>query len=305
MSRILHISDLHFWHIPRNPLQWISKRATTYLGILLQTKRKFKEARMKQLLKSIDSLNVSAVVISGDLTSSGTDEEFEMFDLFFQELKKHVEHICLVPGNHDVYIERDRSKGFYKHAAKWLPENVVDSLFEKRQASLVMGHIEYILLDLCQPRPFFHAEGIFSEEQAQTLSETLKEKHLSKERLVVGHYPMHPTQSPSQELIGYKKLENTFRADHSVRAYLHGHTHQQHIIDERFFGLPVSIESGSLSACDKAGFALLEMHPSSSRIYLYRFDPLHNWQVHQELLWKVDQEDGAIGDNFFKNNVIL
>jgi hypothetical protein len=129
-----------------------------------------------------------------------------------------------------------------------------------------MGHIEYILLDLCQPRPFFHAEGIFSEEQAQTLIETLKKKN------------------PLKELLGYKKLENIFRLDHSVRAYLHGHTHQQHIIDERFLGLPVSIESGSLSPFDKASFALLEIQPASSKVYLYRYDPLHNWQVHQELL---------------------
>lgn len=293
MSRILHISDLHFWHIPRNPLTWVSKRATTYLSLLSHPHRRFKKARMKQLLKIIDSLNLSHVIISGDLTVSGTDDELELFDGFFKELKARVAFVSLVPGNHDVYIERDRSRGFYRHAERWMPKEVVDELFEKRQAIQVLGDVEIILLDLTRPRPVFRAEGIFSDTQEQLLQQALQANPKADFRIVVGHYPMHPTKSTTQQLVGYEKLENSLRGNKSVQAYLHGHTHQQHVIDERFFGLPVSVDSGSLSAPLQAGFSLLELGESSNRLQMYRFDSLHGWEVHQELLWRNESSEIA------------
>lgn len=286
MNRILHISDLHFWHLPRHPMMWLSKRACTYLGVLLNPNRRFKDVRMQQLLKTAESLNLSHVVISGDLTLSGSDHEFEMFDEFYQQLKKIVPHICLVPGNHDLYIEREWGKGFYKHALKWMDEETLHSLFEKRQASIILSEIEFILLDQARPRPIAHAEGLFEKDQATLLKQTLSQKTSAQARLVVGHYPMHPTKKATNNLEKFELLEDTLRDELSVSAYLHGHTHQQYIIDERYFGLPVSIDSGCLSTPLQAGFCTLEIQESTQRAALYRFDSLHGWQMHQELLWK-------------------
>jgi 3',5'-cyclic AMP phosphodiesterase CpdA len=291
MTRILHLSDLHFWHLPKRPSMWLSKRASTYLALLMQSHRRFKLVRMEQLLKIIPELNLSHAVISGDLTLSGTDHEFEMFHAFYQQLKKMVPHICVVPGNHDLYIKRKWKKGFYKHALQWMDEVTLQGLFEKRQSTVTLDGVEFILLDLARPCPLGHAEGLFSHEQALELKKAVeKPTHIS--RVVVGHYPMHPTKKRANQLEGFEKLEETLRAQ-NVTAYLHGHTHQQHLIDERYFGLPVSMDSGSLSGPLQAGFNILDIQENMSHAYMYHYDSLHGWQMHQELLWRMNSMEVA------------
>jgi 3',5'-cyclic AMP phosphodiesterase CpdA len=67
-------------------------------------------ARRKKLVRSLRTAVRSGadhVIVSGDLTESGTPEQFEALADALHEVRIDPEHLTLVPGNHDAYAAPD------------------------------------------------------------------------------------------------------------------------------------------------------------------------------------------------------
>ena len=76
IRRLVHLSDLHFGASPRL------------------------EARTAAVVDDLVARNVDHVVVTGDMTEHGTNEEFERFCRVFEPLAQR-RRLTVIPGNHD------------------------------------------------------------------------------------------------------------------------------------------------------------------------------------------------------------
>jgi len=98
---ILHLSDIHFGsdHAFQGRLKIVDL--------------------MKKLLKNIAAVGkIDLVIVSGDLTSRGTEKEFEKAEEFLisiaEELRLGLDRFVIVPGNHDIYRGEEEGRRFLK-----------------------------------------------------------------------------------------------------------------------------------------------------------------------------------------------
>lgn len=143
---ILHISDLHFGGSHRFlPMDGFSIDDTPKLSSLIT-----------EDIKNLN-LTIDAIVISGDITSTGDSEEFEFAIDHIKELHKllnvPIENIVTVPGNHDITWKKNNpnesasaSKASYRFFYNSLygvkpkdPERFPHIVFIKDKNLLIVG----------------------------------------------------------------------------------------------------------------------------------------------------------------------
>src|SRR5450432_2080609 len=104
ITRIAHISDVHLLAEPAQKRHDLRVRFLSFGRVLDAAARirKLKTALCKALRSGADH-----VLVSGDLTESGTPEQFETLASVLDELRIDPERLTLVPGNHDAYTSHD------------------------------------------------------------------------------------------------------------------------------------------------------------------------------------------------------
>src|SRR5262249_44881663 len=75
--RIVHISDMHFWHITLNPLRLMSKRILGMANLILNRARFYKMEVMSAVVERVKELKPDHMLVTGDLTTTALDEEFQ------------------------------------------------------------------------------------------------------------------------------------------------------------------------------------------------------------------------------------
>src|SRR2546425_11690303 len=99
--RIVHISDLHFWHITLHPRELVSKRLLGMCNLVLSRARKYRMSSMPLVVERIRALEPDHVLVTGDLTSTALEEEFEAARRPLERLETHASPPAVIPGNHD------------------------------------------------------------------------------------------------------------------------------------------------------------------------------------------------------------
>ena len=113
MTRVIHISDLHFWQIVRNPLLLCNKRMLGNLNLLLRRRKYVRQEQAAAFIELFSTLNADVLLIGGDLTTTATDAEYKMAAAFVDALARYDAPIYMTAGNHDLYIfESLRRKRF-------------------------------------------------------------------------------------------------------------------------------------------------------------------------------------------------
>jgi 3',5'-cyclic AMP phosphodiesterase CpdA len=102
MSSILHLSDLHLGE----PEAWqhISPHKSTVAGGDGITQKDVLGETIEQLKDTAAWQDLTAVVVSGDLTNQARADGFAEFQTLLKDLRKKVgaRNVLIVPGNHDV-----------------------------------------------------------------------------------------------------------------------------------------------------------------------------------------------------------
>jgi len=120
---LLHIADLHFWRIVRNPIRLINKRFLGNINVALRRRREFDLERAESYADVIANAGPKHALFTGDFTSTATEAEFAMALAFVQRLRDKGLTITVLPGNHDVYTFRSRRKArFERYFAEFVPE---------------------------------------------------------------------------------------------------------------------------------------------------------------------------------------
>ena len=119
---LLHVTDLHFWEVVKNPFLLLNKRFIGNLNVWLRRRHAYHTDLAGAFAETLRDTGVSTILLGGDFTSTATNCEFEQALRFANALKEHGLEVLAIPGNHDVYtFEARRARRFERHFEAFLP----------------------------------------------------------------------------------------------------------------------------------------------------------------------------------------
>lgn len=203
---LLHISDTQF-----------GDKHAFKPGALLESLK-----RDLDILKNDFALVPSVVVLTGDLTESGREPEFEQALEFVEELAKHLvidkKHFAIVPGNHDIHRESCHEyfdNCMKKHQAfqePYWPKLYNYAKFFKRFYGSSFSFSEK------QPWTLFKISGRKFKLVIAGLNSTMKDSHKSEDHY--GYVGKKQLDQFAEKLAKYKEREwlRIVALHHNVRS---------------------------------------------------------------------------------------
>ena len=263
MNKIVHISDLHIYADRRN---WIKRQFWRfwYYSRRIDT-RLYTESNAKKLFAHIGTLKPIHIIITGDLTTTGHEEEFKKAKKLLYKLEQEIKSnenqepeeqelpisdkiidskldqklFTIVPGNHDV-VNKDKVEGkysklglFFKYFGETIPAfnpdlKNCDSLFPFKKD--IGENIELIGINSAKnvsvQWAWRNAVGKIWHKQLDDLPDLLQ---TDKFKIVALHH--HPLPIPYDDKFeGLMRLKDSKRFLHicytnGVDLILHGHKH--------------------------------------------------------------------------------
>lgn len=221
--RILHVSDLHYWHVTLNPFRLAGKRFLGMGNLLVNRAWKFRRETLPALVAHARDLQPDHILITGDLTATALEEEFRSVQAALEPLGPTPSLVTMIPGNHDRYTRRARRERlFEKYFGDYAPSHDFPWLKRLGSDTAILG------LDACT-RARISARGTISANQldrAQQLLDTADP--IIQSPLVMCHYPFALpegiTETLGHRLEGAAHLRR-FLQDKGPILYCHGHVH--------------------------------------------------------------------------------
>jgi 3',5'-cyclic AMP phosphodiesterase CpdA len=249
---ILHISDLHLGY-ERERVVYDQARSQRALRRDLDVLRSRREIGP-----------IKAVVVSGDIAYRGQPESYERAFLFLKglctELKIGLDHVVLVPGNHDVnrqnaYSEWERlptgereANGLYSKYEQFLAFTsrfYGEPLFTEDRAYRVFefGSVMMVALDSChrEGNPFYrcrvcpkeHYYGWIDEQQLFRAMSELEKRRTGPATACIAvchHHALPRNGGPpgcnGDHLVNYHDPVKYALAEAGISVLLHGHSHK-------------------------------------------------------------------------------
>lgn len=224
--RLIHLTDLHL----TQPPGWLSYRGRShygkrYLGYLSWWRRRrhsLREVWFEELLEVVVHLAPDQILVSGDLTQTGTVEEIDAALGWIQRLGSP-EQVLVVPGNHDVYAAESMARvqsrwGDYLHLAN-------------AEYPLVRDFAGVRIVGLCsaRPTPPFSATGRLGEDQCERLDALLAEAADALQVVLLHHPPVPGLVTPRKRLQDADVLADIL-SRRGVELVLHGHQHRNRAV---------------------------------------------------------------------------
>jgi 3',5'-cyclic AMP phosphodiesterase CpdA len=201
MFSFLHISDLH---IPSSEME-------TSHGVSPCQ-------RLDHVIDSIDKLEYppSFAIITGDLSTEGTVEGYELVRRYTERLNEKRVRTILAMGNHD-----DREN--YRQVFQTRPS--MEPIYYTEE----YGELRIIVMDSLYPGS---QGGHFEGEQLDWLSEVLK-KDAERPTIIAFHHPIYtlPQKVTEGKLFNGSQRDEFYRvvSGSNVLAIIHGHLHHNQV----------------------------------------------------------------------------
>ena len=285
--RIAHLSDLHFSKLSISPGQFFSKRWLGNLNLISNRLFEFDKTRPFALIKLLGSLGVTHVMITGDLTTTSLKKEYGLAQSFTELLKDHGIDLFIIPGNHDHYTRSSyRKKLFYHYFPSQFytqtPFNLKDhgvTAYQLKKGWTVVA------MDTTLATSLLSSEGLFSEKIEKNLNALLDSISIKEKIILMNHFPFFLSEKKRHSLIRGEALQELIESRSNIALYLHGHTHRRSLADLRGSGLPIILDSGSLSHRNSS-WNLLDFSSTGCEVSVYQFEK-SNWKVvnNKEFLW--------------------
>jgi Icc protein len=229
LCRVATVNDLHFGEVDTGR---VDERTDGPIVRVAEGEEPHPETMNRAAAAEIAAVAPAAVVVKGDLSTDGTDDEFAAFEACYRD--EFGERLHVVRGNHDSYRRQTRYAG--------------DSWIDLPGVSIA-------LLDTAVPE---RASGTLASEQLDWLDA----RCASADRpvVVMGHHQQwiagrRPVESgdPPDEVLGYdyfgiqpgpsNALDQVSARRHAIVCYTAGHTHRHRVRRMTVSGVP-SIEIG-------------------------------------------------------------
>jgi 3',5'-cyclic AMP phosphodiesterase CpdA len=288
MIKIAHISDLHLWKFSFNFCHFFCKRWLGNLNFLFFRKKKFSPNQIMVLPDLLEKLKVDYLIVTGDISSTSLEKEFEEGKKFFDELKKKgIEPIC-IPGNHDCYTKQSqKDKLFYRYFENKGGQSLIEKKFSLKEDRIEAKWLTkgwwYVGMDSTLATNWFSSRGLFSIETEKKLEELLDLIPKDSFIILACHFPFKMTKSPRRVLKRAINLRQLLKKHSNVKIFLHGHTHHHSIYDLRKERLPLVLDSGSTTHNAIGKWNLIEINGSFCKITIF------DW-LKKNKMWKESRQ---------------
>lgn len=280
MIRCAHISDLHFAKPSWGINQFFSKRWIGNANFYLRRRSQFCFKNLKTLPLLFKKLNISQVLITGDLTTTSAEKEFLMAQSFIQNLKEQGLSVLLLPGNHDHYTKSAFSnKTYYRFFPSHFSSDSISCNLKEDGLTVVPLTNKWtaICLDTAIATPPLACYGFFSMQLEEKLRQALKKIPKDHRILLLNHFPLIYNEAPEKGLKRSEALCEVIKEFPQITLYLHGHTHRHCIADLRQSGLPIILDSGSVIEKKTGAWNLIELHEEEFSVEAFKIIN-HSWQ---------------------------
>lgn len=289
LIRVAHISDLHFSRITLSPFQFLSKRWLGNLNLLLFRRGQFNRHLLDPLIEEFQKQAIDYVLISGDLSTTAKDSEFELAASFVQKLKNAGLKVLMLPGNHDQYTKSAYRKHLYYSyfPASFSTEIEICSQYSLKDDRVALASLSptwwLVLLDTAVPTSIVSSCGHFlpllEERLLQLLNQLPKEHNL----IIANHYPLFHGKKPLHVMLRAEFLQEIIKRFPNIRLYLHGHSHKLSISDRRKEGFPIVLDSGSVSMRKNSSWNLIELQQNQCNVKPFISNNASHWLNLQEM----------------------
>lgn len=279
---LLHITDLHFWEIVRNPIRLLNKRFLGNLNVALRRSREFHTGRAAQTADALAATGVRTVFAGGDFTSTSTEREFAQAAAFLKTLSDRGLRVIAIPGNHDRYtFASARRRQFEKHFAAFVPARDYPCRVD------LPGGTPFVIVPGARPN-LISSAGQITDKDAEKTAELLAACPPGPV-LVGAHYPLlHDTpeyhSGPSRRLRNAESLRRVLGVSGREILYVSGHVHRASFTRDQDYPLLRHVTTGALFF-ERPGSArrgmFTEIHVSPSGFDVQRHEYRDGWQPAQ------------------------
>lgn len=269
--KIAHLSDIHFFKYEITLGTLFSKRLLGTLNYYFNRKSHRLDFDPFELPKFLKKKDVTHLVITGDLTTTSTDSEFEIASKFIKEFENQGLRIYLIPGNHDCYTKSsEKQKRFYNY----LP--TPPELREEGLSYLDFGEgFKCIALDTTIATPYWSSQGLFSERLERKFAQLLKSIPKEQPLIVLNHFPLFEGNRPQRHQMKRFEFLRTLLENHpNIILYLYGHTHKSEFSSSH----PLMINAGSLTLSKQGSFHVMDLSPTRLEVETYNYMK-QGWEV--------------------------
>jgi 3',5'-cyclic AMP phosphodiesterase CpdA len=284
LFRFAHISDLHFSSLFFTPTQFFSKRWVGNLNLLLNRKKNFEHKSLYSLIPLFQELKVDAVLLTGDLTTTSHEVEFEMAKQFIDALESAKLRVFCIPGNHDHYTRSAyRNQHFYRYFNIMHHASDAKSFFKLKEDKVCVTHLGkqwwLIALDSSLATSLFSSHGVFSEQIQAKLEHALSFLPPDQKIIMLNHFPFFDEENKNA-LHRADALRSILQRHKQIKLYLHGHTHRHIVADLRPSDLPIVIDSGCTAQKKGGTWNLIDITQEGCEVSAYKKGNADNpWEM--------------------------
>ncbi|MGI9509855.1 MAG: metallophosphoesterase family protein [Geminicoccaceae bacterium] len=228
MLKLAHLSDPHL-PLPAQ-VDWrdlMNKRMTGYVSWRRHRKSVHDPRVLTALTADLKAAEPDHTVVTGDLTNLALPAEFDRAITWLAELGKP-EHVSVIPGNHDAYLEIPWDQSFGRLAA-YMTQNEQELKTDVSSFPFVrkIGRVAVVGVSSAIPTRWFSAAGLIGETQLERLRKMLQE--LGEEgffrTVMVHHPPIEGSARVRKQLRDGQGFREVI-ADAGAELVLHGHNHR-------------------------------------------------------------------------------
>jgi len=277
MFRFIHISDLHFSKISFCLSQFFSKRWVGNLNLIFSRKKKFHPRPLFSLIDLFSKNKADFLVVTGDLTSTSSKEEYQMAKELFTSIEKLGIKCYFLPGNHDHYTKSSyRKRKFYNLFSNLQEHSGLKISKYSLRNNCVEAHLTkdgywLVLLDTAKATSWISSKGYFTKEIENNLLALLSLIPKDDKVILANHFPFSQQESIRKILDGGKRLQEIISQNDQIKFYLHGHTHRHCVADLQPNSLPIVLDSGSSSHNQIGSFNYVNVRDSQIEIDIFRW----------------------------------
>ncbi|MGR3973331.1 MAG: metallophosphoesterase [Candidatus Rhabdochlamydia sp.] len=269
--RIAHLSDLHFADGKMKMSHLSCKTVLGKLNFYLNRNRKIHYPKLQPLPELLASLQVNGVIITGDVSTTSSEEEFQRAKIYINQLTSLGISVYCIPGNHDCYTKQAHQDAlFYKFFdASWDPQFPYSLQLDGVTLKKLCPKWWILGLDTAEPTSLFQSTGRVRPETLRTLNTLFTHIPSQDHMIMINHFPFLQEGSGHRQLIHRESLLQLFYQHPQIQLYCHGHTHHRLLTDLREDHLPIVLDAGSITQKDQGGWSLIDLLPHSLQIQHY------------------------------------
>ncbi len=223
MMRVALIGDIHAYRLLVPPWRLVGKRLLGQANLWLNRRHRFDLTLLERLVEHVASIQPDMILMSGDLTTTALEGEFEDVGRVLEPLTRCVPTVA-VPGNHDRYTFTSSRRRVMEAT---LPQMVPDRWPHFRRLT---DRWHLLALDSGVPR-LLNSRGRLGRDQLRHARRQVFDLTSEDGLIVLCHYPV---KSPPRALplTWDHRLADSFRLRGLLRRcsarvmYLHGHIHK-------------------------------------------------------------------------------